>query len=318
MRLACVRISQTRRLAIERDGELFLASELATTLGAPQAPRDFDAIFAGDAFGTIEQLSQLDRALIAGNRPATARLATGSFAWDAPAPRGCQLLDGYAFEKHVHNARSKRGLGVPPEWYEVPTYYRSNPRALFGHESTIPYPADETQCDYELEFAAVLGRNVRDATVEQATQAILGYTIFNDCTARAAQRKVMAMGLGPAKGKDFANQLGPVLVTVDEIGDINAVELVARVNGVEWSRASFGSAEYSFGEIIAFACQGIELYAGDVIGSGTVGFGCGLELDKFLTDGDVVELEASKVGVLRAKVGRAPAAPKFVHTRKGT
>lgn len=316
MRLACIRISQTRRLAIERDGEVFLASELATTLGAPQAPRDFDALFAGDAFGTVEQLSQLDRSLSAGNRPATAKLQPGSFQWDAPVPRSCQILDGYAFETHVKNARSKRGLGVPPEWYEVPTYYRSNPRALFGHEATIPFPPDENMCDYELEFAAVLGRNVKDATVEQATSAVIGYTIFNDCTARAAQRKVMAMGLGPAKGKDFANQLGPVLVTPDEIGDIDAVELVARVNGAEWSRALFGSAEFSFGEIIAFACQGIELWAGDVIGSGTVGFGCGLELDKFLNDGDVVELEASRVGVLRSKVGRAPAPPKFEHKRK--
>jgi 2-keto-4-pentenoate hydratase/2-oxohepta-3-ene-1,7-dioic acid hydratase in catechol pathway len=317
MRLACVRISQTRRLAIERDGELFLAAELANALGAPTAPRDFDALFAGDAFGAVEQLAPLDRALTAGNRPATARLTSGAFAWDAPVPRSFQLLDGYAFETHVRNARSKRGLGVPPEWYDVPTYYRSNPRALLGHDATILYPPDETMCDYELELAAVLGRNVKDATVEQAADAILGYTVFNDCTARAAQRKVMAMGLGPAKGKDFANQLGPVLVTADEIGDVNAVELLARVNGNEWSRALFGSAEYSFGEMIAFACQGIELYAGDVMGSGTVGFGCGLELDRFLQDGDVIELEASRIGVLRAKVGRAPAPPPFVHVRKG-
>jgi fumarylacetoacetate (FAA) hydrolase len=316
MRLACIRLSQTRRLAIERDGELFLASELAMTLGAPAAPKDFDSLFAGDVFGAVEQLSQLDRALSQGHRPATARLSVGSFQWDAPVPRSCQILDGYAFETHVRNARAKRNLGVPPEWYEVPTYYRSNPRALFGHEATIPYPPDETMCDYELELAAVLGRNVKDVTPEQATSAIIGYTIFNDCTARAAQRKVMAMGLGPAKGKDFANQLGPVLVTPDEIGDINSVELVARVNGNEWSRASFGSAEYTFGEIIAFACQGIELYAGDVIGSGTVGFGCGLELDRFLNDGDIVELEASRIGVLRSKVGRAPAPPKFEHKRK--
>lgn len=318
MRIACIRISQTRRLALERDGELYLATELATTLGAPAVPRDFDALFAGDAFGTVEQLGHLDRALVAGNRPATAKITGTSVIYDAPVPRGCQVLDGYAFEKHVHNARSKRGLGVPPEWYDVPTYYRSNPRAVIGHDTTVLYPPDETQCDYELEFAAVLGRNVRDATVEQATSAILGYTIFNDCTARAAQRKVMAMGLGPAKGKDFANQLGPVLVTPDELGDINNLELVARVNGTEWSRAKFGTAEYSFGEIIAFACQGIELWSGDVIGSGTVGFGCGLELDKFLNDGDVVELEATNVGVLRSKVGRAPAPPPFVHKRKGT
>jgi 2-keto-4-pentenoate hydratase/2-oxohepta-3-ene-1,7-dioic acid hydratase in catechol pathway len=316
MRLACIRISQTRRLALERDGDVFLAYELSQALGTPSVPRDFDALFAGDCFGTVESLAQLDRALVAGNRPGVARVQPGTFAWEAPVPRGCQLLDGYAFEEHVANARGKRGLGVPPEWYEVPTYYRGNPRALFGHEATIPYPQGETACDYELEFAAVLGRNVKDVTPEQAEKAVLGYTLFNDCTARMAQRKVMAMGLGPAKGKDFASQLGPVLVTPDEIVDIDEVELSARVNGEEWSRGRFGSAEYTFGEIIAFAAEGIELWAGDVIGSGTVGRGCGLELDRFLRDGDVVELEATKVGVLRSRVGRAPAPPPFKHTRR--
>lgn len=317
MRLACIRISQSRRLALFRDGELFLAHELSQALGAPSAPREFDGLFTGgDAIAHVEAMAQLDRALIAGNRPAVARVNPGAYTWEAPAPKGCQLLDCYAFEQHVATARSKRGLGVPPEWYEVPAYYRSNPRALFGHEATIPYPPGETSCDYELEFAVVLGRAVRDATPEQAEAAILGYTLFNDCTARAGQRKVMAIGLGPNKGKDFASQLGPVIVTPDELGDPAQVELSARVNGDEWSRGKFGSAEYTFGEMIAFACEGIELSAGDVIGSGTVGGGCGLELDKFLKDGDVVELEASKVGVLRSKVGRAPAPPGFSHTRR--
>jgi 2-keto-4-pentenoate hydratase/2-oxohepta-3-ene-1,7-dioic acid hydratase in catechol pathway len=318
MRLACIKISQTRRLALERDGDLYLAFELAQALGAPAVPRDFDALFAGDCFGTLETLAQLDRSLVAGNRPTVARVQPGTFAFEAPAPRGCQLLDFYAFEQHVATARAKRGLGVVPDWYEVPAYYRSNPRALFGHEATIPYPTTETQCDYELEFAAVLGKNVRDVTPEEATKAILGYTLFNDCTARVGQRKVMAIGLGPNKGKDFASQLGPVLVTADEIGDVAQVELTARVNGEEWSRGKFGSAEYTFGEMIAFASQGIELAAGDVIGSGTVGGGCGLELDKFLKDGDTVELEASRVGVLRSRVGRAPVSPVFEHKRKST
>lgn len=316
MRLACIRISQTRRLGLERDGEVYLASELSQALGFPSVPREFDALFAGDVFGVLETLDRLDRSLLAGNRPAVARVQPGSFIWEAPAPRGCQLLDFYSFEQHVTTARKKRNLGVPPEWYEVPAYYRSNPRALFGHEATIPYPFSETACDYELEFAAVLGRNVRDVTPAEAEKAILGYTLFNDCTARMAQRKVMAIGLGPNKGKDFASQLGPVLVTPDEIGDVDQVELVARVNGEEWSRGKFGSAEYTFGEMIAFASEGIELCAGDIIGSGTVGGGCGLELDRFLKDGDVVELEASRVGVLRSRVGRAPAPPGFTHVRR--
>ena len=316
MRIACIRISSTRRLALERDGEMYLAHELSQALGTPSVPRDFDALFAGDCFGTIETLERLDRSLISGNRPAVAKVTPATYTYEAPAPRGCQLLDFYCFEQHVTTARSKRNLGVPPEWYEVPAYYRSNPRALFGHDATIPFPPSETACDYELEFAVVLGRSARDLSPAEAEKAILGYTIFNDCTARMGQRKVMAVGLGPNKGKDFASQIGPVIVTPDEIGDVAQVELTARVNGEEWSRGKFGSAEYTFGEMIAFACEGIELAAGDVLGSGTLGGGCGLELDKFLKDGDVVELEASKVGVLRSKVGRAPAPPGFKHERR--
>lgn len=316
MRLACVRISSTRRLALERDGEMYLAHELSQALGTPSVPRDFDALFAGDCFGTMEALERLDRSLVAGSRPAVAKVAAAMFTFEAPAPRGCQLLDFYTFEQHVATARAKRNLAVPADWYDVPVYYRSNPRSLMGHESTIPYPPGETACDYELEFAAVLGRSVRDATPDVATHAILGYTLFNDCSARTAQRKVMAVGLGPSKGKDFASQLGPVIVTPDEIGDVALVELCARVNGEEWSRGRVGTAEYTFGEMIAFASDGIDLAAGDVIGSGTIGGGCGFELDRFLKDGDVVELEATKVGVLRSRVGRAPLPPAFKHERR--
>lgn len=316
MRIACVRLSQNRRLALEHAGELYLAHELSVALGAPAVPRDFDAFFSEDCLGTAETLERLDRALGAGNRPAVARMQPARFNWEAPAPRNAQVLDFYAFEQHAKTARSKRGLALPPEWYEVPAYYRSNPRALLGHESTIPYPAQETECDYELELAVVLGRSLRDATPEQAEKAILGYTLFNDCTARSAQRRVMPMGMGPCKGKDFASQLGPVLVTPEELGELDQVVLTARVNGELWSRDRFGSAEYTFGELLAFASEGVELLPGDVVASGTVGGGCGMELDRTLSDNDVVELEGTKLGVLRSKVGRAPAGPVFAHLRR--
>jgi fumarylacetoacetate (FAA) hydrolase len=316
MRLACIRISQSRRLALEREGEVFLVHELSQALGGPSVPRDFDALFAGDCFGTLETLEKLDRSLLSGNRPTVAKVQAGAFAWEAPAPRSCQVLAFYAFEQHMAAVGGARDRTVPPEWYEVPAYYRANPRALFGHDVTIPFPPGEGGCDYELEFAAVLGRNVRDATPEQAERAVLGYTLFNGCAARLGQRKVLAVGLGPSKGSDFASQLGPVLVTPDELGELAAVELVARVNGDEWSRASVGSAEYTFGEMIAFASEGVDLWAGDVIGSGGVGGGSGLEQDRYLKDGDVVELEATRVGVLRSRVGRAPVPPRFAHTRR--
>lgn len=212
------------------------------------------------------------------------------------------MLDFYTFEQHVATCRAKRGLEVVPEWYRYPVYYNGNPRALIGHEAEVRFPAGETRRDYELELAVILGREGRDIPVAEADQYIAGYTILNDWSARSIQAEVMKVGLGPAKGKDFASSLGPWLVTPDEIGDPRNLTMVARVNGEEWSRGNSGSSYYTFAEMIAFASEGVTLYPGDLIGSGTVGTGCGLELDRFLQPGDRVELEIENIGVLANRV----------------
>jgi fumarylacetoacetate (FAA) hydrolase len=224
------------------------------------------------------------------------------------------LRDGYAFEQHVVTANRNRGREVPEEWYQFPVFYFTNPNAVFGHEDTIPYPPYTNAMDYELEIAAVIGRGGMNIKAEDAEEHIFGYTIFNDWSARDVQRKEMAVGLGPAKGKDFASSLGPLIVTREAIADKAAgrpgvydLEMIARVNGREFSRGNWKDMHWSFGEIIARVSDSVMLYPGDVIGSGTVGTGCLLELTKFqgpwLQHGDVVELEVERIGVLRNTVG---------------
>jgi fumarylacetoacetate (FAA) hydrolase len=213
----------------------------------------------------------------------------------APVPRPPSVRDFYAFEEHVRNARSVTGRGeVPPEWYELPVFYFSNPGAIYGPDDEIPYPHGSSELDYELEVAAVVG----------AGGAIAGFTIMNDWSARDLQRQEMKVGLGPAKGKDFATSLGPVVVTPDELGDLK-LEMVARVNGEERSRGNLGDMYHSWEAILARAAENTVLLPGDVIGSGTVGTGCILEHGdgRWLQPGDVVELEVEGIGVLRNRVG---------------
>lgn len=223
------------------------------------------------------------------------------------------LRDGYAFEEHVTTANRNRGREVPEEWYQFPVFYFTNPNAVFGHEDIIPYPPYTQAMDYELEIAVVIGKAGINIKPEKAEQYIFGYTIFNDWSARDIQRKEMIVGLGPAKGKDFASSFGPVIVTHESLADkavgrpgVYDLEMTARVNGVEMSRGNFKDMHWSFGEIIARASESVMLYPGDVIGSGTVGTGCLLELTKFqgpwLNRGDVVELEIERIGVLRNTV----------------
>jgi len=212
----------------------------------------------------------------------------------APIPEPPSVRDFYAFEQHVANARARRGGEVPPEWYEIPVFYFSNPAAIVGPDADVAYPVGTEELDYELEVAAVIG----------AGGAIAGFTVMNDWSARDLQRQETRVGLGPAKGKDFATSLGPVLVTVDEF-DGGAATMTARVNGEERSRGELADLHFSWDEIVARAALNTTLRPGDVIGSGTVGTGCILEHGdgRWLRPGDVVELEVEGLGVLRNRIG---------------
>jgi fumarylacetoacetate (FAA) hydrolase len=224
------------------------------------------------------------------------------------------LRDYYAFEEHVATAHANRGKEVPKEWYEVPVFYFSNPNPIYGPGEEMPMPSTTKELDFELEVAAIIGKAGQDIAAENAMEHIFGFTIFNDWSARDVQRQEMKVGLGPAKGKDFASSLGPVIVTPDELVEFSndrdgvyELEMTARINGEEFSRGNWNSLHYSFGEMIARASESVELFPGDVIGSGTVGTGCLLELTKgkgpWLKKGDLVELEIEGIGILANRVG---------------
>jgi fumarylacetoacetate (FAA) hydrolase len=213
----------------------------------------------------------------------------------APVQRPPSVRDFYAFEEHVRNARAVTGRGeVVPEWYEIPVFYFSNPAAIYGPEDVVPYPEGSEALDYELEVAAVVG----------AGDQIGGFTVMNDWSARDLQRKEMKVGLGPAKGKDFATSIGPVLITPDEF-DGSRGTMVARVNGEERSRGELADMYFSWDRVVSRASLNTRLSPGDVLGSGTVGTGCILELGdgRWLQPADVVELEVEGIGVLRNTVG---------------
>jgi fumarylacetoacetate (FAA) hydrolase len=203
------------------------------------------------------------------------------------------VRDFYAFEQHVKTARALRGQEVPPEWYELPVFYFSNPAAIYGPEDEIPAPPDSNELDYELEVAAIIGADAR----------IGGFTVMNDWSARDLQRAEMKVGLGPAKGKDFATSIGPLLVTPDEFDGASGT-MVARVNGEERSRGNLADMYHSWDAIVAHAARSTHLRPGDILGSGTVGTGCILEHGdgRWLHAGDVVELEVDDIGILRNRV----------------
>jgi 2-keto-4-pentenoate hydratase/2-oxohepta-3-ene-1,7-dioic acid hydratase in catechol pathway len=247
-------------------------------------------------------------------RPVLVGIESG-IRYHAPIRQPASLRDFYAFEQHVRTANENRGRNVPKEWYEIPVFYFSNHAAIYGPDDVIPYPRRSSALDYELEVACVIGKEGRDIPADRAEDYIFGYMIFNDWSARDIQRQEMAVGLGPAKSKDFASSFGPYLVTPDELADrhtgrpgVYDLEMIARVNGVERSRGNWKDLYWSFGQMIERASEGVTLRPGDVIGSGTVGTGCLLELTRaqgpYLQLDDVVELEIERLGILRNTVGQ--------------
>ena len=220
----------------------------------------------------------------------------------APLPNPNSVRDFYAFEAHVKKGFEKRGEPLPPEWYEIPVYYKSGHNNIIGAGEDVRWPSFTEKFDYELELAAVIGRRGVNIKAADAGQYIAGFTVMNDFSARDIQRQEMRVRLGPAKGKDWCTALGPYLVTPDEIGDAYNLEMTARINGEEWSRGNSSTIFWKFEQMIEFVSQDDGVLPGDVIGSGTVGTGCGLELDRWLKRGDVMDLEIEKIGVLRNRV----------------
>ena len=231
-----------------------------------------------------------------------------------PIPSIASLRDFYAFEQHVKTcAAGIADLDMVPQWYQVPVFYFSNPAAIIGHDDPVSAPHGSEALDYELELACVIGKEVRDLPPDdRALEAVAGFTILNDWSARDLQRAEMAVGLGPSKSKDFATSLGPELVPFDELRDHCKdgrlhLEMTASVNGRELSRGNSGTMHWTWPQLLAHASRDVWLKPGDVLGSGTVGTGCILELTPeavggWLKSGDVVELTIERLGTLRNRV----------------
>lgn len=230
---------------------------------------------------------------------------------NAPIPNPPAVRDFMAFEEHLVNAGKRSGIVVAPEWYEIAAFYFTNHLVISGTDEQIERPPNCQALDYELEIACVIGKEGKNIKAEEAEDYIVGYTIFNDWSARDFQMKEMKIGLGPAKGKDFATTIGPYIVTKDELegykeGDRFNLEMTAKVNGELLSKGTTKTIHYTFGQMIERASSGVTLYPGDIIGSGTVGTGCilelGTEVHRWLEPGDEVELEITGLGCLRNKV----------------
>lgn len=262
-------------------------------VGIEQRGAILDAGFDGDMVAFIE---------------AGAPIAPGPEVSPRPrllAPlRPRSLRDFLAFEGHLKGAYAGLGREIPPQWYELPAYYKGLPDTVIGPDAEVPWPGFTERLDHELEVGAVIGRQVRDVKGPEAGACIFGYTIWNDLSARDVQRQEMPVGLGPGKAKDWdgSNVLGPCLVTADEF-DATGARMAVRVNGELWGECSMAEMHYSFSDMIAYASRAQTLYPGELIGSGTATGGSGVELDRWLAPGDVLELEVEGIGILRNTIG---------------
>lgn len=232
----------------------------------------------------------------------------------APLPRPVQIRDCMCFEGHLVGSMqaaarfnggqvSERSLAMQRVFHERPIYYKANRFAVCGPDVDIMWPPYSKLMDYELEMACIIGRPGRDIRREDAASHIFGFTIFNDLSARDTQRLEMESGLGPSKSKDFdnANVLGPWIVTADDFAVYDA-EMTVRVNGEVRSAGSSSTMTYKFEDLIAFISQHETLHAGEILCSGTVGGGCGLEAGRLLESGDLVELTIAGIGTLRSRI----------------
>ncbi|MDU8929868.1 fumarylacetoacetate hydrolase family protein [Alisedimentitalea sp. MJ-SS2] len=218
-----------------------------------------------------------------------------------------QYRDCLVFEDHLTNCLKAFGQDdpTPPQaWYDQPLYYKGNRMSFIGHEADVIWPDYAEHLDVELELAIIVGKQGKNIRPEEAHDYIFGYTILNDISARDAQMREMPGSLGPAKGKDFdtGNILGPWVLTPDEVDHPVGLNMELRVNGERWGGGNSRDMHHDFGAILAHISASETLYPGEVIGSGTVGTGCGLELDKRLSPGDTFELEIEKIGTLRNRI----------------
>lgn len=325
MKLITTASDRGQRLAALRDDGSavdLLAAALAFASPHAEDLRSMLALLrAGDA-----ALAEARRLLA--SAPQGAVLPADTLRLCAPLPLPEQIRDFANYERHVRQAlaasmrlRSRADpdpeaayarlqasgtFAIPPVWYERPLYYKCNRFSVVGPDADIEWPHFARLMDYEMELAVVIGRRIKNVGVDEAMDAVFGYTIYNDFSARDTQSQETSFRMGPAKGKDFdtGNAMGPCIVTRDEIADPYALAMRVRVNGELRRETVSGGMQHDIAHCISFLSQSETLYPGEVLAMGTVGDGCGYESLSFLSEGDVVELEVDGIGRLRNRLVR--------------
>jgi len=305
MRLGTVSYQDRSRVVADLGAERMVDLRAAALLTGTE-----DAIFA-DMLSLIESgAAGLERAhdLIA-TAPEEVILATADVSFRCPL-QPVQYRDCLVFETHLKNSfavaekMTGRPFAIPPVWYEQPIYYKGNRMSFVGHQQDVIWPTYAQFLDVELELAIIIGTGGKDISAADAPAHIFGYSVLNDISARDAQMVEMPGQLGPAKGKDFdtGNVLGPWIVTADEVPHPAALDMEVSVNGEKWGGGNSSQMHHDFGRIIEHISASETLYPGEVIGSGTVGTGCGLELGRQLAPGDQFDLTIEKIGTLSNRI----------------
>lgn len=337
MKLVSYTTKKKDRLGIYVDGKIYNLQECAAGLGFELPNRMRRFLRGGDESMNIAR--QVEQAIKEGR--ITSFVDDPNLKLLAPIPNPVSCRDGYAFRQHVETARRNRGVEMIPEFDQYPVFYFTNHNAIFG-EGEIRVEDDHLrQLDFELEAAIVIGKEGRNIEAKEAYEYIAGYMIMNDFSARVLQMEEMKLNLGPAKGKDFATSIGPWLVTPDELepykietefGNKYNLRMTAKHNGKQISDGNMKDMNWTFAEIIERAAYGVRLFPGDVIGSGTVGTGCYLELNGtwaiearekgkdfkpiWLQDGDEIELEITALGVLKNTIRKSKKSRSILAKKK--
>ncbi len=320
MKLVSYKTEEQEHLGVFVDGHIYNLNSCDK-----QLPDDMNS-FLKDSEVLMERAMKIDRQIKNGEIEPKEE---AFYEVIAPVPHPTSCRDGYAFRQHVAAARRNRKLDMIAEFDQYPIFYFTNHNAIQGPGEIICMPDHFQKLDFELEVAVVIGKKGRNITAAEADQYIAGYMIMNDMSARILQMEEMLLNLGPAKGKDFSTVIGPWLVTPDELeaykvapkqghtGNNYNLEMTCTVNGKQVSAGNMADMDWTFAEIIERCAYGVDILPGDVIGSGTVGTGCLLELNgtgllnnpdypvQWLQDGDIVEMEITGLGILSNIIRKA-------------
>jgi fumarylacetoacetate (FAA) hydrolase len=317
MKIISYRLNNVTSYGVLVNNELYSLPENQS--GLPATMNAFLALEEGGMEMARQTVQQIEAGALVAN-------PVSKYEILAPVPHPTSCRDGYAFRQHVEAARKNRGVEMIPEFDQYPIFYFTNHQAVEGPGPVYCMPDHFEQLDFELEIAIVIGKKGRNIKASEADAYISGFTIMNDMSARKLHMEEMLLNLGPAKGKDFSTVIGPWLVTPDELAQKVAptkaghvglnynLEMKCYVNDILVSSGNVKDMDWTFAEIIERCSYGVTLYPGDVIGSGTVGTGCFLELNgtgkrldpnfkpQWLQNGDKVTMTIDNLGILENQI----------------